>query len=191
MKRLSFHNKGEIMKTINKLTLIVSVAVLSCASAHGMFRGISRRPATSPGELFKKTGELFKKTKMWFYLKIRRSKEDQLAKIGELQQDLISLIRDAITTTKKFYQQSGDSESVSNMAAIEDILLSTLNNEFNSVLENKKTRGHGWVMFLDKLENALNNILRPYLPFLFLKTNRTKYEEFKSFITKQNRNENN
>ena len=150
------------MKTINKLTLIVSVAVLSCASAHGMFRfrGISRRPATSPGELFKKTGELFKKTKMWFYLKKIRSKESQLAKIGELQQDLISLIRDAITTTKKFYQQSGDSESVSNMAAIEDILLSTLNNEFNSVLENEKTREHGapnWVMILDNLENSLKN----------------------------------
>ena len=80
--------------------------------------------------------------------------------MGELQQDLISLIRDAITTTKKFYQQSGDSESVSNMAAIEDILLSTLNNEFNSVLENEKTREHGapnWVMILDNLENSLKN----------------------------------
>ena len=93
-------------------------------------------------------------------MRIKRSKEDQLAKIGELQQDLISLIRDAITTTKKFYQQSGDSESVSNMAAIEDILLSTLNNEFNSVLENEKTREHGapnWVMILDNLENSLKN----------------------------------
>jgi len=49
---------------------------------------------------------------------------------------------------------------VSNMAAIEDILLSTLNNEFNSVLENEKIREHGapnWVMILDNLENSLKN----------------------------------
>ncbi len=42
------------MKTINKLTLIVSVAVLSCASAHGMFRSIG----SAAGNVMSTTGRV-------------------------------------------------------------------------------------------------------------------------------------